>query len=268
MTQEPIEFQTKYQAKKPDANGVIPYTPEEDSVWRDLYQRQIKIIEQRACKEYLAGLDKLQLTVDKVPQCHEVSKILQQETGWSVTPVEALIPFEEFFSLLSNRQFPAASFIRTREELDYLQEPDIFHEIFGHCPLLTNPVYADFVYAYGKLGLAANEKDRSLLARLFWFTIEFGLIQADDSIKVYGAGILSSKEETVYSLESPIPRRKPFNALETLRTPYRHDIMQPLYFIIQDFAEIYDLLKTDMQGLMAKAQQLGEHPLVYPDHAC
>lgn len=268
MTQEPIEFKTKYQARKPDSNGIIPYTAEEDEIWHELYQRQIKIVERRACQEYLAGLEKLNLPVDKVPQCHEVSKILHEATGWSVSPVEALIPFEEFFTLLSNRQFPAASFIRTREELDYLQEPDIFHEIFGHCPLLTNPVYADFMHAYGRLGLAASDKDRLLLARLFWFTIEFGLIQNNDGIKIYGAGILSSKEETIYALESPVPLRKPFNALETLRTPYRYDIMQPLYFIIQDFAEIYTLLQTDMQALINNAHALGEYPLVLPDHAC
>ncbi len=268
MTQEPTQFHTKYQAKKPDAQGLIPYTEEEDSVWYDLYQRQIKIIEQRACQEYLDGLAQLQLPIDRVPQCQEVSKVLHKATGWSVSPVAALIPFEEFFTLLANRQFPAASFIRTRAELDYLQEPDIFHEIFGHCPLLTNPIYADFMHAYGKLGLAANQQDRLLLARLFWFTIEFGLIQAPNGIKVYGAGILSSKEETIYALESSIPLRKPFNALETLRTPYRFDIMQPLYFIIQDFAEIYQLFDTNISALLTKAHQLGEYPLIYPGHAC
>lgn len=259
---------TKYTAKKPDANGIIHYTAEEDSVWHDLYARQIKIVEHRACAEYLKGLEILQLPTDKVPQCFEVSKILTRETGWSITPVAALIPFEEFFTLLANRQFPAASFIRTRAELDYLQEPDIFHEIFGHCPLLTNPIYADFMHAYGKLGLKASDEDRLLLARLFWFTIEFGLIQTAKGLKVYGAGILSSKEETVYALESNIPLRKSFDALETLRTPYRYDIMQSLYFIINDYTQMYDLLNTDMQTLVAQAHLLGEFPLPVPAHAC
>jgi phenylalanine-4-hydroxylase len=263
-----MKQQTNYKAKTPDINGMIPYTAEEDSVWRDLYERQIKIIENRACDEYIKGLEILNLPKDRVPQCVEVSNVLTQTTGWAVTPVAALIPFNEFFTLLANRKFPAASFIRTREELDYLKEPDIFHEIFGHCPLLTNQVYADFVQKYGELGLAANQKERVLLARLFWFTIEFGLINTQKGLRVYGAGILSSKEETIYALESVIPQRKSFLALDALRTPYRYDIKQTIYFVINSYQDIFDLISTDIMDLVRESQILGEFPPEPPMHGC
>lgn len=259
---------TSYVARLPDEHGIIHYTPEEDSVWHDLYARQIKIIENRACDEYMEGLALLNLPKDRVPQCSEVSKMLTHATGWSIAPVAALIPFDEFFTLLANRQFPAASFIRTREELDYLQEPDIFHEVFGHCPLLTHPVYADFVHAYGELGLRATPAQRRLLARLFWFTIEFGLMQTKQGLRVYGAGILSSKGETVYALDNPLPERKPFDALDALRTPYRYDIMQTTYFVINGFQDIFDLLTIDIMKLIDQAQQQGEHAPTYPMHGC
>lgn len=255
---------TGYVAKLPDENGIIPYTKEEDTIWRDLYERQIRVIENRACDDYIEGLAKLNLPSDRVPQCKDISATLMRETGWSVAPVAALIPFQEFFQLLADRKFPAASFIRTREELDYLKEPDIFHEVFGHCPLLTNPVYADFVHTYGKLGLVANQEDRVLLARLFWFTIEFGLINTKAGLRIYGAGILSSKEETIYALESPAPERKPFSPLEALRTPYRYDIKQPVYFVIDDYRAIYDLINTDIIGLIHESRRLGEYPANFP----
>lgn len=154
------------------------------------------------------------------------------------------------------------------EEIDYLKEPDIFHEIFGHCPLLTNPVYADFMWEYGKIGLNATSKERVLLARLFWFTVEFGLIQTSKGLRIYGAGILSSKEETIYALESSDPLRKPFSALDVLRTPYRYDVIQKTYFVINQYADLFHLLKTDMIKLVHEAQRLGEHPETHPAHGC
>lgn len=250
-----------YAAKKPDTNGYIAYTSEEDSIWHELYTRQIKIIEGRACDEYIRGLELLNMPQDRVPQCEDISKVLRRETGWSVAPVEALIPFEEFFLLLSKRQFPAASFVRTRAELDYLKEPDIFHEVFGHCPLLTDPTYADFVHKYGEIGLHANAKDRVLIARLFWFTIEFGLVNTAQGLRIYGAGILSSKEETVYALESKIPQRKPFDPLEALRTPYRYDELQKIYFTLNNYNQLYELLNLDIIALINKSRQLGEYPI-------
>ena len=250
--------QTSYVAKTVDANGFTHYTEEENSVWHDLIVRQEKIVYPRACDEYLHGLELLNLSQDKIPQCHEISSVLKRETGWELEPVSALIPFEKFFYLLANRKFPAATFIRTREELDYLQEPDIFHEVFGHCPLLTNKAYADFTHTYGKLGLNANKEDRAMLARLYWFTIEFGLIQKNNKLSVYGGGILSSANETVYCLEDPHVQRKPFDALDALRTPYRIDIMQPIYFVLESFDTLYELTQVDLIALINKARAMGE----------
>ena len=144
-----MEHVSQYVAKMPDANGIITYTAEEDSVWRDLFARQTKIVKSRACPEYLHGLTVLNMPTDHIPQPHEINHALSKATGWMVKPVEALISVDYFFTLLSKRQFPAASFVRRRNELDYLQEPDIFHEIFGHCPLLTDQTYADFMEKYG-----------------------------------------------------------------------------------------------------------------------
>lgn len=258
------EFDSKYVAKKPDKHGFIPYTDEENAVWSELYERQLPIVQPRACPAYLEGLEILQFSRDKIPQCKDVSEVLTEVTGWSVAPVEALISFETFFKMLKDRIFPAASFIRIREEMDYLQEPDIFHELFGHCPMLAQPVYGDFMQAYGELALGANAKERALLARLFWFTIEFGLIKTDDDIKIYGGGILSSSEETVYSLESDIPERLPFDPVTILRTPYRYDIKQITYFVLDHFDQLYHLLQDDLLSHVHEAQELGDFPANFP----
>ena len=249
---------TKYIAKKPDKNGIIDFTAEENETWRILIERQMKVIQNRACDEFLDGLKKLNFPHDRVPQCAEVSKALNAATGWSVVPVDALIPLKEFFRLLANRQFPAASFIRIRAELDYLQEPDIFHEYFGHCPLLMNQAYADFVQWYGETVLQTSKEVQTLLGRLFWFTIEFGLIQTTKGMRVYGGGILSSFEETVYALESKLPERFPFDVKTVLNTSYRYDEIQKAYFVINDLADLFKL-KTNMiidlaKGIAAGAQ--------------
>lgn len=243
-----------YQAKTPNSQGHIDYNDEENSVWATLYARQLPIVAPRACQAYLKGLEVLNLPKDRVPQCQDVSAALNKVTGWGVVPVQALISFEEFFNLLANRQFPAASFIRIREELDYLQEPDIFHEIFGHCPLLTDPHFANFTQAFGKIGQQADAKDRARLARLYWFTAEFGLI----GDKIYGSGILSSKSETIYAADSPEPQRLPFDMLTALRTPYRYDIIQTLYYVIDDFETLYRMVEEDLLSLLKKAKALGD----------
>ncbi len=247
-----------YIAKQPDGRGYIPYTDEENAVWHTLYQRQVPIVAPRACQAYLDGLEALKLSPDHVPQCADVSKVLERYTGWSVVPVKALISFEEFFTLLSTRRFPAASFIRIRDELDYLQEPDIFHEIFGHCPMLINPDFAKFTEAFGKIGLKAGKHDRARLARLYWFTAEFGLFQGNDQHKIYGAGILSSKSETVYAAEHTAPQRVHFDLLTALRTPYRYDIIQTLYYAIDDFKTLYEMVEQDLLGLLKLAKQMGD----------
>jgi len=255
-----MKSQSKYQAKKPNAQGVIEYTASEDAVWSTLYARQMDIIQQRACTEFIEGLAKLNMPPDRVPQLFEISQVLMPLTGWSVVAVPALISTDHFFTLLSQRQFPAATFIRIPEELDYLSEPDIFHEFFGHCPMLTQPVYADFMQKYGEIALKAAEADRELLARLFWFTVEFGLIKTDAGIRCYGGGILSSKNETIYALESPVPQRKVFDAVDVLRTPYRIDIMQNIYYVINSYADLYELLNTDLSKTIQQARELGEFP--------
>lgn len=256
---------TKYVAKIPDSNGVIHYTEEENGIWHELITRQKKVIQDRACNEYLEALERLNLPEDRVPQCTDVSKVLREHTGWEVAPVPALINFDKFFKLLADKKFPAASFIRSREELDYLQEPDIFHEIFGHTPLLTDPRFAAFTHAYGKAGLAASKEDRVMLARLYWFTVEFGLIQRrGEPLRTYGAGIVSSIGETPYALQSEVPERKPFDPVDALRTPYRIDIFQTVYFVIESFDELFSLAQKDLMALIREARKLGMHEPTFP----
>lgn len=262
-----MSFKNKstYVAKTVDAQGYAEYTPEEDSVWHDLITRQTPLVQGRACDEYLNGLKLLDLSRDKVPQCPDVSMVLKDTTGWKLEPVPALIPFDHFFSLLADRKFPAATFIRRREELDYLEEPDIFHEVFGHCPMLTNQACADFTHTYGKLSLKATPEDQIMLAKLYWFTIEFGLIKTKAGLRSYGGGILSSKSETIYCVESDIPQRKPFDVIDVLRTPYRIDIMQPIYFVIDSFDVLFHLIDMDLIGLIKQARKLGMHAPVYQE---
>merc|ERR1712108_72423 len=150
------------------------------------------------------------------------------------------------------------------EEFDYLQEPDIFHEVFGHCPLLTNPAFAHFTHTYGKLGLAASKEDRVYLARLYWFTVEFGLVRAKDELKIYGGGILSSPGETIYALDSDTPLRNPLTAIDALRTPYRIDIMQPLYYILPEFDHLFELAEMDIMALVEQAKSLGLFSPLFP----
>lgn len=249
-----------YIAKIPDENGIVSYTEEENKTWQFLINRQTKVVKDRACDAYSAGLSALNFAIDRVPQCGEISEVLMRCTNWSVIPVPTLIPDDEFFNLLAHRKFPAATFIRRWDEIDYLREPDIFHEYFGHCPLLTNSACADFMQQYGEFALSANEQERRYLARLYWFTIEFGLIESPQGLRIYGGGILSSKGETVYSLESPTPLRKPFDLLDVLRTPYRIDRMQPIYFVISDFSALYQLFEMDLLAQIQVARELGDHP--------
>lgn len=248
---------SNYVSRQPDANGIIAWSDEENAIWSELVARQLDIIPGKACDEYMHGLELLNLPQDRIPQLHEVNDVLQATTGWQVAQVPALIPFDEFFRLLANKQFPVATFIRTREEFDYLQEPDIFHEIFGHCPLLTNPDFAHFTHQYGKLGLAATPKERVYLARLYWFTVEFGLLKTADGLRIYGGGILSSPGETEYAINSQKPERKPLVALDALRTPYRIDIMQPIYYTINSTSELFEIAELDIMALVREAMELG-----------
>ena len=253
-----------YVAKKADESGFVNYTDEENETWAILYDRQMAVIEDRACDEYFRGLEILGLPSDRVAQIPVVNKVLGKTTGWQLAPVAAVIPFGEFFELLADRKFPAATFIRRKEDIDYLSEPDIFHEIYGHCPLLTDPVFAEFVHKYGKLGVSADPWERAFLARLFWFTVEFGLINTASGQRIYGAGILSSKGETPYALEDPIPERRPFDVLTILRTSYRIDIFQTVYYAIDRYKDLYDIINETLLSKIQQAITLGMLEPTFP----
>ncbi|MCW8107672.1 phenylalanine 4-monooxygenase [Alteromonas ponticola] len=255
---------TTYKSKPSDENGFIAWSDEENQIWSELYHRQMEIIQGRACQQYLDGLKLIGLTEKSIPQLPEINKVLLATTGWKTAEVPALINFTEFFRLLANKEFPVATFIRTREEFDYLQEPDIFHEIFGHCPLLTNPAFAHFTHIYGKLGLAASKEDRVYLARLYWFTVEFGLVNTEEGLRIYGGGILSSPGETIYALESDKPVRKPLDPVDALRTPYRIDIMQPLYYILDKFDDLFAISEMDIMALVEVAKTKGLFEPLFP----
>jgi phenylalanine-4-hydroxylase len=255
---------SSYQSKTPDNNGCIPYSDAENAIWHDLISRQIPMLRGRACSEWIGAMNEMNFPINRVPQLKEISKVLNKHTGWSVAPVPALIGFSDFFQLLANKQFPVATFIRRREHFDYLQEPDIFHEVFGHTPPLTDHRFASFVEAYGKAGLAADPKDHAMLARLFWFTVEFGLVQSEEGIRSYGSGIMSSPGELVYATESDIPQRKAFEPVDVLRTPYRIDIYQPIYFVIESFDQLFDLAKSDLLGHIKEARRQGMHAPTFP----
>jgi phenylalanine-4-hydroxylase len=257
---------TQYQARKPDENGFIAYSDTEHQVWQTLIERQLRLIEGRACQDYLDGIAQLALARERIPQLDEINRVLGSTTGWQVARVPALIPFQTFFELLASKRFPVATFIRTFEELDYLQEPDIFHELFGHCPLLTNPWFAAFTHTYGRLGLQASKEERVFLARLYWMTVEFGLVDTEAGRRIYGGGILSSAKETVYCL-SETPEHLPFDPLEAMRTPYRIDILQPLYFVLPTLKRLFELSNEDIMGWVHQAMKLGLHAPKFPPKA-
>jgi phenylalanine-4-hydroxylase len=252
---------TKYHSKPVNPKGIVNWSEEENAIWYELITRQQNIISSRACAAYLEGLALLNLPTSRVPQLPEVNAVLRKETGWQVEPVDALISFDRFFELLANKRFPVATFLRSREEFDYLQEPDFFHEIFGHCAMLTNPDFAHFTHIYGQLGKSASARQRSYLARLYWFTVEFGLVQENADIKIYGGGILSSPGETLYALNSDTPVREAFDIQIVLRTPYRIDIMQPVYFVIDDISELY---RISEHGLLQQIEFAMQSQLLPP----
>ena len=240
-------------------DGRANYSDTENETWEFLLKRQKELVETRASKEYLKGIELLNFT-EKIPQHFEITEILKQLTGWGVEPVPALIQPERFFTLLANKKFPAANFIRTPGDIDYIEEPDVFHELFGHCPLLTNAPYSEFMYEYGKMALLADKKTQMRMFRLFWFTIEFGLINEDGKIKAYGGGILSSKSEVIYSVESDIPERRLLDPMEALRTPFRIDILQPVYFIINSYSDLFKLISKDPLKMAQESLMLPDFP--------
>jgi phenylalanine-4-hydroxylase len=216
------------------------YTAQDHGTWKTLFNRQIDTLKGRVCDEYFEGLKTLHLTADEVPNYEKMNKYLRAATGWEVLPVPGLIASRPFFSMLANRQFPAGTFIRTPEQLDYLEEPDIFHDVFGHVPLLTNPSYALYMQEYGRGGLNAMErKGVKFLARLNWYTIEFGLIKSGGEIKAYGAGIMSSYGEAKYVRGDSSPNFLQFDLERVLRTGYYIDDFQATYFTIDSFEALF-----------------------------
>jgi phenylalanine-4-hydroxylase len=216
------------------------YSSDEDTIWNDLFERQMDILPGRACESFFAGLQKLHLGSNGVPEFSRLSRELERLTGWSVVPVPMLIPDHVFFWHLANRRFPAGNFIRTRATFDYIQEPDVFHDVFGHVPLLTDPVFADYMQEYGRAGWKAMRYNRlKALGALYWYTVEFGLIQEKEGLRIYGAGILSGPREAVFALEGRSPNRIMLNVDRVMRTDYVIDDLQPTYFIIESFADLY-----------------------------
>lgn len=236
--------------------GWETYSPGEHKVWTTLYERQVALLQDRACAPFLRGLEALDLKGDGIPDFARINTELMGLTGWQVVAVPGLVPDAIFFEHLAHRRFPAGRFIRTPDQLDYLQEPDVFHDVFGHVPMLTDPVFADYMAAYGRGGLRALRKGHlDHLARLYWHTVEFGLLRDDKGLRIYGAGIVSSRAESVFCLDDPSPHRLEFDLIRVMRTPYRIDDFQPTYFVIpsleallaaslQDFAPVYDVLDT------------------------
>src|SRR5262245_50548008 len=214
------------------------YTGAEHAVWRTLFERQTKLLPARACDEFVDGMKRLPIGPEQIPDFRRLSEALGQRTGWQVVAVPGLVPDEVFFDHLANRRFPAGQFIRKPDELDYLEEPDIFHDVFGHVPMLTDPTFADYMQAYGAGGLRAL-KLRHLhhLARLYWYTVEFGLMQTPAGLRIYGAGIVSSRAESVFALDDPSPNRLGFDLERVMRTLYRIDDFQQVYFVIPSLAE-------------------------------
>ena len=230
------------------------YTADEHAVWDFLYRRQVELLKDRAAPVMLRGLETLNLNRGGIPNFAEINVELKKLTGFSVVAVPGLVPDEVFFNHLANRRFPAGQFIRGRHQLDYLQEPDIFHDVFGHVPLLTDPVFADYMEAYGKGGLRAMKFGRlKNLAALYWYTVEFGLIETPQGVRIYGAGISSSKDESIFSLEDASPNRLRFDLERVMRTEYRIDDFQQTYFVIRSFDELFRAtVDTDFAPLYAR----------------
>lgn len=211
------------------------------------------------------GLTQLDLSGAQVPRFEDINAKLKPATGWEIVAVPGLVPDRVFFEHLAARRFPVTWWMRRPDQLDYLQEPDCFHDLFGHVPLLINPVFADYMHAYGRAALAVADDPQALarLARLYWYTVEFGLIRDErgtNGLSIYGAGIVSSKGESLYSLESAAPNRLGFDLERVMRTKYRIDTFQKTYFVIDDFAQLFALAHVDTRALADRLAGLPEHP--------
>lgn len=242
---------------------VIPqkeFDATEHNTWKTLYKRQMEILPGRAVDTYLDSLKTLGISQDGVPNFRDVNKILMERTGWQVVPVPGLIPDEAFFELLANRRFPVGNFIRRPDQLDYIQEPDIFHDVFGHVPLLADPTYAKHIEDFGRGGLkAAKLGATEKISRLYWYTIEFGLINTPKGLRIFGAGIMSSPTESVFSLESDSPHRIKFDVHRVLQTRNQIDDFQDIYFVIDSFQDLVDKTAPDFTPIYTELKGKEEY---------
>ena len=248
------------------ATGVVEqpwdsYSKTDHEVWDTLFKRQRELLRGRACKEFMDGVERFGLGDGGIPKFSELNAVLQDATGWEVVAVEGLLPDEVFFDHLANRRFPVSWWIRKPDQLDYLSEPDLFHDMFGHVPLLLNPVFADYIQAYGRGGMKAfkiGPEALMNLTRLYWYTVEFGLMNTPEGMRIYGAGIVSSKGESIYCLDSDAPNRIGFDIERVMNTRYRIDTYQQTYFVIDDFEQLFDATRPDFTPIYAKLVDLPE----------
>ena len=238
------------------------YPADDHATWGALYERQRALLVGRACDEFLQAQDAMGMTPDRIPRFDELNDVLRATTGWQLVGVEGLLPELEFFDHLANRRFPVTWWIRRPDQIDYIAEPDLFHDLFGHVPLLMNPVFADYMCAYGRGGLKAlsiGEVALQQLARLYWYTVEFGLIRnRAGELRIYGSGIVSSEGESRYCLESEVPNRIEFDMERLMRTNYRIDGYQKTYFVIDDFQQLFDATRPDFTPIYERLKSLPE----------
>ena len=226
------------------------YSAAEHAVWSTLFERQTRLLPGRACDEFVDGMRALPIGPEQIPDFRRLSEVLMKKTGWQIVAVPGLVPDEVFFEHLANRRFPAGQFIRKPDQLDYLEEPDVFHDVFGHVPMLMNQVIADFIQAYGVGGLRAQALGvLPNLARVYWYTVEFGLVRQHDGLRIYGSGIASSYTESVFALDDPSPNRIGFGLERVMRTLYRIDDFQETYFVLDDFDDLLRLADIDFAEL-------------------
>ncbi len=244
------------------------YTPEQHAIWDRLYTRQEKLLPNYAEQSFIDGLSKLNLHRGGIPKFDDLNEELEKLTGWTIVPVPCLVPDDIFFEHLANRRFPAGNFIRRLDQLDYIQEPDVFHDVFGHVPMLTNPVFADYMQAYGEGGLRSLGFDcLKNLAALYWYTVEFGLVQTDQGLRIYGAGILSSASETRFCVEDPSPNRLKFDLERVMRTDYRIDDFQQTYFVIDSYESLFRAtVDTDFAPLYERLHKAPRWQVDYIDN--
>jgi phenylalanine-4-hydroxylase len=236
------------------------YSAEEHAVWRQLYERQARLLPGRACDEFIDGMRRLPIAAHEIPDFRRLSEALMKATGWQVVAVPGLVPDEVFFEHLAQRRFPAGQFIRKPPSLDYLEEPDVFHDVFGHVPMLMNPVIADYIQAYGAGGLRAQRLGvLPQLARVYWYTVEFGLLAQADGLRIYGSGIVSSYAESVFALDDPSPNRIGFDLERVMRTRYRIDDFQETYFVIGSLDELLELARIDFAPVYARVRGQPEY---------